>query len=73
MKVTSDKGGAKLYTFMIGKESKTVLPAQRFGKYGELVVLTYVKDKKGAAVGAVLQVGDDNPITVPVGVKTSVL
>jgi hypothetical protein len=71
-KVASDPGGAKLYTFKIGTASKTVLAAQRFGKYGELVVLTYVKSSKGSVIGAVLQVGDDNPIQIPVGVKVSV-
>ena len=71
-KVTSDPGGAKFFTFVIGKETKVVLPAQRFGKYGELVVLAYVKNSKGAISGAVLQVGDDNPITVLIGAKTSV-
>jgi hypothetical protein len=71
-KITTDPGGAKFFTFKIGTTLKEVLPAQRFGKYGELVVLSWVKDKKGAAIGAILQVGDDNPIGVPIGVKTSV-
>lgn len=71
-KVATDPGGAKLFTFTYGTTTKTVLPAQRFGKYGELVVLTYLKNSKGAVTGAVLQVGDDNPITVPVGGKVSV-
>jgi hypothetical protein len=71
-KVTTDPGGAKVSTFTIGTTSKTVLPAQRFGKYGELVVLTYVKNSKGAVSGAVLQVGDDNPIEIPIGAKISV-
>ncbi|MFN2539347.1 MAG: hypothetical protein ABR549_14530 [Mycobacteriales bacterium] len=71
-KITSDPGGAKLFTFKIGTTTKTVLPAQRFGKYGELVVLAYLRNSKGAVTGAVLQVGDDNPIGVPIGVKTSV-
>jgi hypothetical protein len=67
-KVTTVPGGAKLFTFKIGTTSKSVLPAQRFGNYGELVVLTYLKNSKGAVTGAVLQVGDDNPIEVPIGV-----
>lgn len=71
-RVTTDRGGAKLFTFSIGTTSTTVLPAQRFGTYGELVVLTFVENSRGAVTGAVLQVGDDNPITVPIGVKTSV-
>ena len=35
-------------------------------------MLSYTKSAKGAVTGAVLQVGDDNPILVPIGVKTSV-
>ncbi|MCW2672356.1 MAG: hypothetical protein JWP14_945 [Frankiales bacterium] len=70
--IKSDPGGAKLFTFKVDKATKTVLPAQRFGKYGELVVLTYVKNTKGAVTGAVLQVGDDNPVTIAVGTKISV-
>jgi hypothetical protein len=71
--VTRDPGGAYLFNFTVDGTPKTVLPAQRFGKYGELVVLTYVKNSKGAATGAVVQVGDDSPIQVPLGVKVSVL
>ena len=71
-KVTTGSGGAKFFTFKIGTTYKTVIPAQRFGKYGELVVLTWVENSKHAVIGAVLQVGDDNPIGVPIGVKTSV-
>jgi hypothetical protein len=73
VKVTSDPGGAKLFTFSVDGVSKTVLPAQRFGKYGELVVLTYTKNSKGAVSGAVVQVGDDNPVELPIGGKISVL
>jgi hypothetical protein len=71
--VKSDPGGAKFFTFTYGTTTKVVLPAQRFGKFGELVVLTYVKDAKGTVLGAVIQVGDDNPIEVPIGAKVTVL
>jgi hypothetical protein len=71
-KVATSPGGGKYFTWKIGTTYKTVIPNQRFGKYGELVVLTWVKNTKGAIIGAVLQVGDDNPIGVPIGVKTSV-
>jgi hypothetical protein len=71
--VTRDPGGAYLFNFTVDSTPKTVLPAQRFGKYGELVVLTYVKNSKGAVTGAVVQVGDDSPIAVPIGAKVSVL
>ncbi|MCW2671712.1 MAG: hypothetical protein JWP14_301 [Frankiales bacterium] len=71
--VTRDPGGARLFTFTVDGASKTVLPAQRFGKYGELVVLATVTNSKGAVTGAVVQVGDDSPIAVPIGAKVSVL
>lgn len=65
-------GETKLYTFNVAGTAKTVIAAQRFGQYGELVVLAWVKNSKGAAVGAVLQVGDDEPLTVKVGETISV-
>jgi hypothetical protein len=71
--VKSDPGGAKLFTFTYGTTSKVVLPAQRFGKYGELVVLASVMNSKGAVIGAVVQVGDDNPIEMAIGEKVTVL
>lgn len=71
--VKSDPGGAKLFTFTYGITSKVVLPAQRFGKYGELVVLASVMNSKGAVIGAVVQVGDDNPIEMAIGEKVTVL
>ena len=60
-------------TWTVDGKKETVLPAQRFGKYGELVVLAYTKDAKGAVNGAVLQVGDDSPMEVKVGESNSVL
>lgn len=58
------------FTFTVGGVRKTVMQGQRFGKYGELVVLGYVTNSKGAVVGAVLQVGDDNPF--PIGLKEKI-
>ncbi|MCA1712962.1 MAG: hypothetical protein LC789_15515 [Actinobacteria bacterium] len=60
-------------TWTVDGEKKTVLPAQRFGKYGELVVLAFSKNAQGEVDKAVLQVGDDSPIEVKVGESNSVL
>ncbi|MCU1673716.1 MAG: hypothetical protein JWN77_1829 [Frankiales bacterium] len=60
-------------TWTVDGEKKTVLPAQRFGKYGELVVLAFSKNAQGVVDKAVLQVGDDSPIEVKVGESNSVL
>jgi hypothetical protein len=68
-----DATGARHFTFSVASLPKTVLPAQRFGKYGELVVLTYIKNAKGAITGALIQVGDDDPVDVSVGEKISVM
>ena len=74
LKLTSIKGtDAKLYTFSVAGTAKTVVAAQKFGKYGELVVLAYIKDAKGNPIGALLQVGDDDPVGVKVGEKITVL
>lgn len=64
---------AKLYGFNVDGTKKTVVAAQRFGTYGELVVLAYIKNTKGVITGALLQVGDDDPVTVDLGEKISVL
>lgn len=72
LKKIAASGDAKLYTFDVAGETKTVLAAQRFGKYGELVVLAWVKNSKGVPIGAVLQVGDDEPLSVKLGEKISV-
>ena len=53
--------------------STTVIPAQRFGKYGEIVVLAYEKNTAGKVTGAIIQVGDDSPIDVMIGETVSVL
>ena len=63
----------RLFAFKVAGVSKTVLPAQRFGKYGELIVLAYTKTPTGAVTGALIQVGDDSPIDVRLGEKITVL
>lgn len=74
LKLTSIKGtDAKLYTFSVAGTTKTVVAAQKFGKYGELVVLAYLKDARGNPIGALLQVGDDDPVGVKVGERITVL
>lgn len=64
---------ARFFTLNVDGKDATVIAAQRFGKYGELVVLAYTFDKAGAATGAIVQVGDDNPIDLSIGEKVSVL
>lgn len=63
---------ARFYTFTVDGKSTTVIPAQRFGKHGELVVLAYTKNAAGTATGAILQVSHDNPIDVKIGERVSV-
>ncbi|MBK5307252.1 MAG: hypothetical protein JJD92_11240 [Frankiaceae bacterium] len=60
-------------TWMVGADKKTVIPAQRFGKYGELVVLAFSKNASGVVDRAVIQVGDDSPMDVAIGESVSVL
>ncbi|GAC1610049.1 MAG: hypothetical protein NVS3B26_14710 [Mycobacteriales bacterium] len=60
-------------TWKVGTDSKTVIPAQRFGKYGEIVVLAFNKNAQGAVDKAVIQVGDDSPMDVAIGESVSVL
>ena len=56
-----------------GKEAK-VLPGQRFGKYGELVVLAFTANEDGTQVtGAILQVGDAAPFDAKLGQTYDVL
>lgn len=60
-------------TWKVGADTKTVIPAQRFGKYGEIVVLAFSKNAKGEVDKAIIQVGDDSPMDVAVGESVSVL
>ncbi len=64
---------ARFSTWTVDGKKVTVLPAQRFGKYGELVVLAFTQDAKGVVDGAVLQVGDDTPMDVKIGESNSVM
>jgi hypothetical protein len=60
-------------TWKVGADTKTVIPAQRFGKYGEIVVLAFAKNAKGVVDKAIIQVGDDSPMDVTIGESVSVL
>lgn len=60
-------------TWAVAGTSKTVIPGQRFGKYGELVVLAFGQNAKGVVDRAIIQVGDDSPIDVMIGETVSVL
>jgi hypothetical protein len=73
LSVSTVPGGAHVYAFNVGGTKQSVLAAQRFGRYGELVVLAYATGSRGQVVGAIVQVGDDNPVEVPIGGKISVL
>lgn len=59
------------YTWTIDGKDLDVFQAQRFGKYGELVVLALESAEDGPR--AVLQVGDATPIRVKVGETVNVL
>jgi hypothetical protein len=60
-------------TWSVGGTKKVVIPAQRFGKYGEIVVLAFSKNAAGVVDKAIIQVGDDSPMDVAVGESVSVL
>jgi hypothetical protein len=60
-------------TWLVDGKKDVVIPAQRFGKFGELVVLAYSQNAAGAVDGAIIQVGDDSPMDVRIGESVSVL
>jgi hypothetical protein len=78
LSVTGSGATAWSVTFDVGGKRTTVLPAQRFGRYGELVVLAVLtdskdsKDSKAKVTGVVLQVEDDAPTTVATGASVQV-
>jgi hypothetical protein len=63
----------KTYAFSVAGTKKSVVAAQKFGKYGELVVLSTSKNAKGVVTGALIQVGDDDPVVIDLGEKITVL
>lgn len=60
------------YAFAYAGTTKTVLAAQRFGKSGEVVVLATTYSSTRKVTGAVIQVGDDDPLTLSIGERVSV-
>lgn len=54
-------------TFSVSGKSYVVVPAQRFGATGDLVLLAFVKDKAGALTGALVQAGSADPVQVMTG------
>jgi hypothetical protein len=60
-------------TWLVEGKRTVVIPAQRFGKHGELVVLAFVQNASGVVDKAIIQVGDDSPMDVLVGETVSVL
>lgn len=60
-------------TWSVAGATKTVIPGQRFGKYGEVVVLAFGQNSSGAVDRAIIQVGDDSPMDVKVGESVNVL
>ena len=66
-RIEGSGSNARVYTFVVDGVTKQVVAAQRFGKYGELVVLGYIVNSKGAATHALVQVGDDEPFELRIG------
>lgn len=60
-------------TWSVAGTKKTVIPGQRFGKYGEVVVLAFGQSSSGAVDRAIIQVGDDSPMDVKIGESVSIL
>jgi hypothetical protein len=64
---------ARFVTWTYEEKDYTVLPGQRFGKYGELIVLAFTQNAEGAVDGAIIQVGDDSPFDAKLGQTYDVL
>lgn len=72
--VGEPQGEVRLVTWTIDDKEVEVVPGQRFGRFGELVVLAYLMDEAGGQVkGVLLQVGDANPVSVDVKETIKVL
>jgi hypothetical protein len=70
---TPKPGEVRFFTWQVAGATKTVIGGQRFGKFGEIVVLAYETNDAGKVIGAVIQVGDDSPLDVKIGESVSVL
>ena len=71
--ITGAATEGKVFTYTVGGARKSVVAAQKFGKYGELVTLAPLKNDKGVIIGALIQVGDDDPVAIKLGEKLTVL
>lgn len=72
--VSEPQPEARTVTWKIDDKELTVLPGQRFGKYGELVVLAYTTSDDGTTItGVILQVGDATPFDALLGQTYDVL
>ena len=71
--ISKTSADSRATTWLVDGEKKTVLPAQRFGHSGEIVVLAFSKNAAGAVTKAIIQVGDDSPLDVAIGERVSVL
>lgn len=70
--VGQPQGEVRLVTWTIDGKPVQVVPGQRFGRFGELVVLAYLLEGDVAS-GVLLQVGDANPLSVAVKETIKVL
>ena len=73
LKSVSGTSELRKYVFVYGGASHTVVTGQKFGKYGELVVLGMTTKNGSIVTGALIQVGDDDPVTIDLGEKLTVL
>jgi hypothetical protein len=71
--VSEPQPEARFVTWTFEGTEIKVLPGQRFGKYGELVVLAFIQNAEGAVDGVILQVGDASPFDAKVGQTYDVL
>jgi hypothetical protein len=72
--VSEPQPQARTVTWKIDDKDIKVLPGQRFGKYGELVVLAFSTNPEGTEVqGVIIQVGDASPFDVQLGQTVNVL
>jgi hypothetical protein len=70
--VDSSNPQLRKYVFVVSGVSKSVVQSQKFGKYGELVVLAVTTNSSGKVTGALVQVGDGTPFTLKIGEKATV-
>lgn len=72
--ISEPNGDVIQSTWSYDEQDFQVVPGQRFGRYGELVVLAFLKPAEGEPVtGVLLQVGDAAPITMTIGETREVL